>query len=78
MNVQLVVLFMIFMISILMTTLLSGKFHYCDLEHTSLLHSQKLSLIETKWDCLNYGGMWRPSLLNFDDTVQGLLTLFIF
>ena len=40
MNVQLVVLFMMFMISILMTTLLSGKFHYCDLEHTSLLYSQ--------------------------------------
>ena len=39
-RLQIVVLFVIFMISILMTTLLSGKFHRCDLEHTSLSPKQ--------------------------------------
>lgn len=36
MSLQIVVMFVIFMISILLTTLLSGKFFSCDLSHTPL------------------------------------------
>lgn len=39
---------------------------------------QNESLITDKLDCLAYGGHWRPAPLNFDNTAQGLLTLFIF
>ena len=67
-----------FMISILLTTLLSGKLYRCDLSHTALSNAQQGSLAETKWDCENYGGEWVTPVLNFDDTLSGMLTLFIF
>lgn len=78
MQLQLVVFFVMFMISILLTTLLSGKLFSCDMEHTNLGDRQKSELILTKWDCLNYGGEWVAPHMNFDDTMQGMLTLFIF
>ncbi len=73
-----VFLFVMFMISILLTTLLSGKLSKCDLGHTMLSVEQADKLIADKWDCINYGGLWEPAALNFDNTLKGLLTLFIF
>jgi len=35
-------------------------------------------LVKTKWDCISYGGEWVSPELNFDDTLRGILTLFIF
>jgi hypothetical protein len=66
------------MISILMTTLLSGKFYRCDLRHTRLSPRQQLHLISTHWDCINYGGEWVTPEMNFDNTLRSMLTLFIF
>jgi len=31
--------------------------------------------IQTKWDCLNYGGEWINSDLNFDTTTTSIITL---
>lgn len=67
-----------FMISILLTTLLSGKLYRCDLGHTALSTAQQQNLAQTKFDCENYGGLWVTPALNFDDTLRGMLTLFIF
>jgi hypothetical protein len=78
MRLQVVVLFLIFMISILLTTLLSGKMFRCDLSHTVLSFKQQESLIKNSWDCANYGGEWVTPELNYDDTLRGILTLFIF
>lgn len=78
MRLQVVVLFMLFMISILLTSLLSGKLHKCDTEHTGLSFAQSKQLIKNKWDCISYGGEWSSPELNFDDTLRGILTLFIF
>lgn len=33
--------------------------------------------IETKWDCLNVGGIWQNSPNNFDSSIQSFITLFI-
>jgi len=73
-----VVFFFMFMISILLTSLLSGKMFHCNLEHTGLQFEQKQELVADKWDCLNYGGLWEEATLNFDNTLRGMLTLFIF
>ena len=70
-------MFMMFIISILMTTLLSGKLFMCDLGHTTMSYAQQ-ETIENKWDCLNYGGRWLSAPMNFDNSLQGILTLFIF
>jgi hypothetical protein len=60
--------FFIVMMAILCTTLLAGKFYYCDTEHLGLDHEYTSDLIEEKWDCLNYGGEWVNPDLNFDNT----------
>lgn len=76
-RLEIVVMFVMFMISILLTSLLSGKLFECDLGHTKLLARQS-NLVNNKWDCINYGGNWVQKSLNFDNTLQGMLTLFIF
>ena len=35
-------------------------------------------MVKNKWDCHNYGGEWVSEALNFDNTLRGMLTLFIF
>lgn len=67
--------FFIVMMAILCTTLLAGKFYYCDTGHLELDHEYTYKLIDTKFDCLNYGGEWLNPDLNFDNTVQSILTL---
>lgn len=95
-NLQLIVLFFIFLLGILGTTLFSGKFYRCHMnemlaeqEGKSLLnqnhyyHSSAVVIngipfeqfITTKWDCLNYGGEWANSDLNFDTTFESIITL---
>ena len=78
MRLQFVVFFFMFMISILFTSLLSGKMFKCDLDHTDLAYSQQQKLIANKWDCLNYGVIWRDSDFNYDNTLQGMMALFVF
>ena len=78
MQLQIVVTFVMFMISILLTTLFSGKLSVCDLSHTKLSSAQKASVVKNKLDCLSYGGEWLTPDMNFDNTLQGILTLFIF
>ena len=67
-----------FMMSILMTTLLSGKFFTCDVTMAGLSQAEVDLLIHDKWDCLNLGGEWVEPDMNFDNTLAGMLTLFVF
>ena len=63
--------------AILLTMFFSGKLFKCDLEHTQLSSLQKLDLIKTKWDCVNYGGLWKNSDNNFDSTLASMKAIFV-
>ena len=68
-------LFFVFLLAILQTTLLSGQFYSCSTDHLDLDMKQQNQNIETMWDCINYGGEWVEPDLNFDTTLTSLLTL---
>jgi hypothetical protein len=74
-NLLIITTFFILMLAILCTTLLAGKFYGCKLDHLDLSHEYRADLVHTKWDCLNYGGEWLNPDLNFDTTLQSVLTL---
>ena len=63
--------------AILLTTLFSGTSHSCSLDQSTLTNQQKKQLIITKWDCLNYGGEWQPSYINFDNTLKSMILIFV-
>ena len=71
-----VVLFFMYSFATLLTVFFSGKLFTCHLEHTQLSSQQKLDLIETKWDCLNYGGSWRNADTNFDGIFDSMKAIF--
>ena len=75
-NLQVIVLFFVFLFAILQTTLLSGSFFYCETGHLPTMSvRQQIQNVETMWDCYNYGGEWVEPSLNFDSTMNSLLTL---
>ena len=74
-NLQVIVLFFIFLLAILQTTLLSGTFNSCNTDHLNLSMKQQIGNIHTMWDCINYGGEWTKPDLNYDTTIDSLLTL---
>lgn len=74
-NLQVIVLFFVFLFAILQTTLLSGQFYQCHTDHLGLSKEQQVASIENMWDCINYGGEWIEPDLNFDTTFASLLTL---
>jgi hypothetical protein len=74
-NLQIIVLFFIFLFAILQTTLFSGSLNYCHMDHLSLGLDYQRAHIKDQWDCINYGGEWITPDLNFDTTMQSMLTL---
>lgn len=74
-RLQGIVLFFVFLFAILQTTILSGAFYSCSTDHLGLTMKQQIQNIDTMWDCLNYGGEWVEPDLNFDTTMNSLLTL---
>lgn len=76
-NLQLVVLFFMYIFAIMLTTIFSGTSMSCYLEQAQLSSLQKEKLIKTKWDCLNYGGEWQNDEVHFDNMLQSLVLIFI-
>ena len=76
-NLQLVVLFFMYIFAIMLTTIFSGTSMSCNLEQVQLSSLQKEKLIKTKWDCLNYGGEWLNDYVHFDNLLQSLVLIFI-
>ena len=85
-NLMLIVFFFLLMMGILGTTLFCGKFYRCHTEDMISEEGNKQmiyrndyqankSIIKTNLDCLNYGGEWINPDLNFDTTMQSVLTL---
>ena len=74
-KLQILTIYLIFIIAIFQTNLFSGTFHHCYYEHVGLQIKQKNQLIVSKWDCLNYGGEWVRPDLNFDTIFDSIATL---
>jgi hypothetical protein len=83
-NLQMIVLFVFFLMGILGTTFFKGKMNYCDT--TEIYLEETLDFIHlyghtdthfSKWDCINSGGEWLRHELNFDNALYSVQTLFI-
>ena len=37
---------------------------------------QDETVVDTKWDCLNYGGEWVNQDINFDNTINSIMAMF--
>lgn len=74
-NLQLLTSFFIFMLAIFQTHIYSGKFNVCQTKHLGLKSAQKTKLIDSKWDCLNYGGEWLTQDFNYDYISRSFVTL---
>lgn len=79
-NLQLAILFFLFMLSILHMTLFGGRFWSCNFDHLtangSMSFEQSQTLINSKWDCLNHGGEWVNNDFHFDNVGASIITLF--
>lgn len=57
-NLLLIVMFFIFMLAILCTTLFAGQFWYCTTDHLNMDDYMIKNGIVNRYDCLLYGGEW--------------------
>ena len=73
MNLLLISLLILMIFGIQAVGLLKGKFWYCD---TTFVEDYNIDEIQTKWDCLDYGGEWVNKENNFDNVQTGMLTMF--
>ena len=73
-NVIFISVLFFFIFAIMGVDNLKGRLHYCYSE--TGLQPTDISLAETKYDCLNFGGVWRNADLHFDHVAFGMLTLF--
>lgn len=51
-----------------------GSFFYCQAADELLFDVE--GLVETKWDCFNFGGAWLNADQNFDNVGEAMSTLF--
>ena len=76
MNLQLVVFFVITMLSILHTFIFYGRMGSCQTDKLSFHPTHLTMLIKNKQDCINYGGEWQINDFNFNNFGRSFLTLF--
>jgi hypothetical protein len=57
-NQIVIVLFLFTIFAIIGVNLLKGRYGYCLIDQSSLTNYQIRTLIETREDCINYGGEW--------------------
>ena len=74
-NLLLIVMFFIFMLAILQTTLFAGQFWHCDTEHLNLDDYMAVNGITTRYECLLFGGEWVNPDFMYDNTLRSMLTL---
>ena len=72
---QVLTMFLVFILAIFHTNMFSGTFYRCYTEHLGLAFLQERDNILTKWDCLNYGGEWIRPDFNFDTLIDSYMTL---
>ena len=74
-NLLMIVMFFIFMLAILCTTLFSGQFWYCETAHLGLDDYMLKYGITTRYECLLFGGEWVNPDFQYDTTLGSMLTL---
>ena len=62
----------IFIFGIIGINYFKGKLYNCDFG--DLVVNQ---IVDDKWDCLNIGAQWKNSFLNFDNTGNSMVSIFI-
>lgn len=72
-SVVLISMIFFFTFGIFGTNIFKGAFYSCD---TSNIPTELQSLIQTKWDCLDYGGDWVNADQNFDQIFKSMALLF--
>jgi len=72
-NLMLISLLVILMFSILGTTFYKGLFYVCNMDNVP---AEEQDNIQTMWECMDYGGEWVNSDVNFDNVLQSILTFF--
>ena len=74
-NALVISLLFFILFSIFGTTYFKGTFYYCVEDNIQDLVDT--DLIITKWDCLNFGGDWVNSVMNFDNILNSLGCFFV-
>lgn len=74
-NALVIALLFFLLFAIFGTTYFKGKFFYCMTTKIADIVDEKL--IDTKWDCLDYGGDWINQILNFDNVLNSMASLFV-
>ena len=75
-NVTVVSSLFLLLFGIFFLNILKGKFYHCQFPD-EISDFINITSIDTKYDCINHGGLWRNKAINFDDIPNALLTLFI-
>lgn len=71
-NVTVIMLLFFLIFGVILVSQFKGTFYNC----TSDAQTQVLT-INTKWDCLNAGGIWYNQVYNFDNIPNAVVTLFM-
>ena len=74
-NALVIALLFFFLFAIFGTTYFKGKFFYCLTDNIEDFFDE--TQIITKWDCLNFGGDWINQILNFDNALNSMASLFV-
>ena len=74
---MIVTLLFYFIYGIIGVNYFKGKYFACSYQQTSVPFRTLNSGVGSKWDCLNAGGEWLNSFMNFDNTIQAISTLFV-
>lgn len=74
-NALVIALLFYVLFAIFGTTYFKGRFFTCLTDNISdIVDTNK---IIDKWDCLNTGGDWMNSIMNFDNVLQSLASLYV-
>jgi Ion transport protein len=77
-NVLVVTVLFCFIFGIIGVNYFKGRFYSCLSDNIQYSLERRLrSGIDTKWDCMNAGGEWKRSYINFDTIFNGMLAFFI-
>lgn len=71
-NITIIMLLFFLIFGVIAVSYFKGKFYYCTGSNYDIL-----PINHSKWDCLNFGGIWLNRFYTFDDSISALLTLFV-